>query len=132
MCFHNRAVLQATILAASGVASPRTGRVLSDMPGHHGHARAMTADTSCSGPLQRLRLKWVLDKGDLRCKLRHFGGAIQDGYKRDTSNYGQSEYGKLTHFYPSVLFHDDVLRDGRDIAVISCAARPTAAVYLTD
>jgi hypothetical protein len=38
------------------------------------------------------------------------------------SNYGQTEYGKLTHFIPSVLFHDDVLRDGRD----------TAAVYLTE
>jgi hypothetical protein len=42
-----------------------------------------------------------------------------------------SEYGKLTPFYPSVLFHDDILRDGRDTAVISCTARPTAAVYLT-
>jgi hypothetical protein len=31
---------------------------------------------------KRLRLKWVLDKEDLRRKLRHFGGVIHD---RDTS-----------------------------------------------
>jgi hypothetical protein len=29
------------------------------------------------------------------------------------------------------LFHDDVLRDGKDTAVIICGARRTAAVYLT-
>jgi hypothetical protein len=86
--------------------------------------RGMTADNSCRGPSKRLRLKWVLDKEDLRRKLRHFGGVIQD---RDTSQNGHrqtSEYGKLTHFYPSVLLHDVILRDGRDTAVISCDQLP--------
>jgi hypothetical protein len=69
-------------------------RGITDMP------RQVTADCSCSGPLKRLRVKWVLDKDDLRRKSRHFGGTIHD---RDTSNYGQTEYGKMTHFIHSVF-----------------------------
>jgi hypothetical protein len=59
----------------------------------------ITAEGSCNRPSQRLRVKWVLDKRDLRRKLRHFGGAIE----RDTSNYGQTEYGKLIYFIPVVF-----------------------------
>jgi hypothetical protein len=45
---------------------------LSDISGHHGHARAITANTSCGGPLQRLCVKWDLNKGDLRRKIKAF------------------------------------------------------------
>jgi hypothetical protein len=44
-------------------------------------------------------LKGMIDES----RLRYFGGVIHD---RDTSNYGhygQTEYGKLTHFIPSVF-----------------------------
>jgi hypothetical protein len=38
---------------------------VSDMPG-------ITADNSCQGPSKRLRLKWVLNKDDLRRKIEAF------------------------------------------------------------
>jgi hypothetical protein len=84
--------------------------------------------------VKRLRLKWVLDKEDLRRKLRHFGGVIHDRDRCAHKHHGHrqtSEYGKLTHFIPSVLLHDDILRDGGDTADCSCDLRLPAAVYLT-
>jgi hypothetical protein len=67
----------------------QAGRLVLDMLG-------MTADDSCRGPSKRLHLKWVLDKEDLRRKLRHFGGVIHERDIGRTQGLRTSEYGKLT------------------------------------
>ena len=74
----------------------------------------MTADNSCRGPSKRLHIKWVLDNEDLRfLEGRLFGDIIQDRYRQISEN------GKLRYFYPLVLFYNKILRDSRDIAIIS-------------